>query len=83
MSGLKSSYEIALEKMNKMGMEESQPLTEEKKKRIAEIRREYDAKIAEKKILRADAPELPDEISFLEREREKKIKSLYATSKSE
>jgi methenyltetrahydromethanopterin cyclohydrolase len=73
MASLKSSYEIAMEKMNKMGIEESRPLTEEEKKRIAEIKSEYDAKIAEKKILLKDAPELPDEIRFLERERDKKI----------
>ena len=78
MSGIKSSYEIAMEKIKKMGIDDSQSLTEEEKTIVAEIRSEYDAKIAEKKILLKDAPELPEEIRFLERERDKKIESLKA-----
>jgi hypothetical protein len=76
MSEIKSSYDIAMEKMKNMGIDESQSLTEEQKNKIAGIRTTYDAKIAEKKILLKDAPELPDEIRFLERERDRKIQEL-------
>ena len=76
MSGIKSSYEIAMEKIKKMDIDDTRLLTEEEKNRVAEIRSEYEAKIAEKKILLKDTPELPDEIRFLERERDKKIESL-------
>ena len=79
MSGIKSSYEIAMEKIKKMGIDDSRSLTENEKNIVAEIRSEYDAKIAEKKILLKDAPELPDEIRFLERERDKKIETLKAS----
>lgn len=81
MSGLKSSYEIAMEKMTKMGLEEAQNLTEEQKAQIAEIRCMYTAKIAEKKILLKNEPELPAEISFLEREQERKIAEVYTQGK--
>ena len=78
MSGIKSSYEIAMEKIKSMGIDDTQSLSEEEKNSVAEIRKEYEAKIAEKRILLKDEPELPDEIRFLERERDKKIESLKA-----
>ncbi|MCP4715853.1 MAG: hypothetical protein GY868_12105 [Deltaproteobacteria bacterium] len=74
---LKSSYEIAMEKMEKMGIPDAAELSSQDKARIADIRSEYEAKIAEKKILLKDAPELPDELQFLDRERERKIKEIY------
>ncbi len=84
MSGIKSSYEAALEKMKKMGMEDSGPcLTDEQKQHVAEIRSEYEAKIAEKKILLANEPELPDEIRFLEQERDRKIDDFYKNVQDE
>lgn len=76
MSGLKSSYEIAMEKIKNMGIDNAQGLSEEQKKKINEIRNEYEAKIAEKKILLSDSPELSSEISFLKQECDKKIESL-------
>ncbi|MEI6126664.1 MAG: hypothetical protein WCQ99_08960, partial [Pseudomonadota bacterium] len=81
MSGLKSSYEIAMEKMTKMGLEDNQNLTDDQKAQIAEIRSMYTAKIAEKKILLKNEPQLPDEISFLEREQERKIEEVYTLSR--
>ncbi len=77
MSELKSSYEKALEKMEKMGMDDTKKLTEEQKKRVAEIKKNYEAKIAEKKILLSGSPELPDEIKTLERKRDDEIEKLY------
>ena len=76
MSGLKSSYEIAMEKIKNMDIDNAPGLSEEQKKKINEIRNEYKAKIAEKKILLCDAAELSPEISFLERECSKKIESI-------
>jgi len=76
---LKSAYEAALEKMKNMDMDEQRRLTDEQKARIADIRSIYDAKIAEKKILLQHEENLPAEIEFLERERERKIAEVYGT----
>ena len=51
MSELKSSYELALERIKGMGIDDSLSLTAEQKQRIAEIKRECEAKVAENKIL--------------------------------
>jgi len=80
MPGIKSSYEIAMAKMQQMGIEDAQNLTAEQKEKIAQIRAEYNAKIAERKILLKNTPELPGEIGFLERERERRIKAVYENS---
>jgi hypothetical protein len=74
---LKSAYEAALEKMKSMDIDDAQSLTGEQKDRIADIRKHYDAKIAEKRILLKNEENLPDEIAFLERERERKIAEVY------
>ena len=81
MSGLKSSYEIALEKMKEMEVEEVIKLTEEDKINISNIKNEYEAKIAEKKILLVNEPELNDELSFLVRNRDEKINAYYENIK--
>ena len=81
MSGLKSSYEIALEKMKEMEVDEVMKLTDEDKKNISNIKNEYEAKIAEKKILLAGQPELNDELSFLGRKRDEKINGYYKNIK--
>ena len=81
MSCLKSSYEIALEKMKEMEVDEVIKLTEEDKKNISNIKKEYEAKIAEKKILLAGQPELNDELSFLGRKRDEKINGYYKNIK--
>ncbi len=78
MTGIKSSYDIAMEKMKKMGIDDNEArLTADQKGRVAEIKKEYKAKIAEKEILLKGDPHLYDEIKFLEQERDKKIKSIY------
>ncbi len=77
MSSIKSSYEIALEKIKGMGIDKSVALTEEQKQRVAEIRREFEAKVAEKKILLQGSDELPDEIKKLEIRRDEKIEAVY------
>ena len=79
MAGIKSSYEIALEKINKMGIDDAQALTGDQRELVAEIRKKYDAKIAERKILLKNAPELPDEIRKLEQQRDEEIQEIYST----
>ena len=81
MAGLKSSYELALEKMKEMEVDDVVKLTEEDKKNILNIKIEYEAKIAEKKILLADQPELNEELSFLVRKRDEKINEYYENIK--
>ena len=73
---LKSAYEAALEKMKTMGIDDAQNLSDAQKDCIAEIRKLYDAKIAEKKILLKHEENLPAEIAFLERERDRKIEEV-------
>jgi hypothetical protein len=87
---LKSAYELAMERFQKKDAEagiERQPLTDEQKAEIADIRSRYQAKIAELEILhRGSAAGLPDpglrdeadanyrqERGRLERERDAKI----------
>ena len=52
---LKSAYELAMERLNRQdreaGVEPARPLTDEQKRRIAELRRETEAKLAEREIL--------------------------------
>jgi hypothetical protein len=50
----KSAYEIILERLKKKDREdgvEERPVTDEQKARIAELRRVYEAKLAEREIL--------------------------------
>lgn len=77
MSELKTSYELALERMKGMGIDDTRSLTEEQKQRIAQIKRECEAKVAENKILMQGAPELPEEIRRLEQRRDEKIEEIY------
>jgi len=77
MPGIKSSYEIAMEKIKQMGIQEPAALSHELKGSIERVRKEYDAKIAEKQIMLMGEENLAAEIQFLERERERKIKELY------
>ncbi|MFH0813137.1 MAG: hypothetical protein V2A69_09935 [Pseudomonadota bacterium] len=81
MSGeLKSTLDLVMEKLK--GVEKELPgLTEDQKKRIAEIKRKYEAKIAEAKILIKDKEKLPSEIVKLEEKREEQIKKVYQEPK--
>ena len=83
MSEMKSSFELAMERLRKKDADEgvtTQPLTDEQKAAIAEVRSIYDAKIAEQDILQQSAmknlaaadPAEVEEISRLfRRERER------------
>jgi hypothetical protein len=77
MSELKSSYEIALARIKGMGIEEGAALTKEQKESIAAIKREFEAKAAEKKILLDGAEELAEELRRLEMRRDEKIQAIY------
>ncbi len=49
---MKSAVELAMEKMGKLQSEEaSVSLTDEQRQRIGDLRKQYDAKIAEKEIM--------------------------------
>ena len=92
---LKSAYELAMERFQKKDAEAGivqQPLTDEQKAEIADIRRTYQAKIAELEILhRGDVRGIVDpaerataegnyvqERGRLERERDAKIEQARA-----
>lgn len=82
MGELKSAWEIALEKSKKMGGEEELVrLSSNQKSEIAEIRKVYEAKIAEVEILIQEPEKREKEIDRLRRERERKIESLYQKAK--
>ena len=58
MSEMKSSYELAMERLRKKDADEgvtAQPLTDQQKAEIAEVRSVYDAKLAEQDILQQSA----------------------------
>lgn len=76
---LKSTLDIVLGKL-KGGSTEAPQLSEAQKQRIAEIRRNYEAKIAESKILITDKEKLADEIVRLEEKREAEIQKVYKES---
>ena len=76
-SGLKSSLDVAMDRMKKIVGDDEPSLSEKQKTRIAEIRKEYAAKVAEKKILLEGSEELTVELKRLEEEKEGKIKAIY------
>ena len=56
--GPKSAYELAMERLRKKDREEGvveRPLTDDQKAEIAEVRKVYEAKVAEREILHRDA----------------------------
>jgi hypothetical protein len=71
---LKSAYELAMERLKakdrEEGVEDSGPLSKKQKERIAELRQEAQAKLAELEILHqknlAGTPRDPDEVQKLE-----------------
>jgi hypothetical protein len=58
MGELKSAYELAMERLKKKDAEEGVsyvPLTDEQKAQIAEVRRFYEAKLAQQEVLHQSA----------------------------
>jgi hypothetical protein len=77
---LKSTLDLVMEKLK--GVEKELPeLTQAQKERIAEIRRKYEAKIAETKIMQEDTEKLRLDISRLEEKRKEEIEKVYRESK--
>jgi hypothetical protein len=70
----KSAYELAMERLRRKDSEQGiveRPLTDEQRAAIAEARRAYEAKVAEREILHADAlrkAQSHDEIAKLAQE---------------
>lgn len=93
--GPKSAYELAMERLRRKDAEAGvveQPLTEVQKTAIADARKFYEAKVAEREILHRDAlhkarsheeiaqlnAELTQDRGRLERERDQKIADIRA-----
>jgi replicative superfamily II helicase len=82
MGELKSALEIALEKSKKMGGdEEIVRLSSNQKNEIAEIRKVYEAKIAEVEILIQEPEKREKEMERLKREIERKLETFYQKAK--
>jgi hypothetical protein len=54
-SGMKSAYELALERLEKQGVERPESLSPETQEKIAEVRRQAEARLAEMEILHRDS----------------------------
>jgi hypothetical protein len=78
---LKSALELAMEKTKKIGGEEIPSLTSEQKDEIAQIRKVYEAKMAEVEILIQDKEKKEIDLDRLRRERDRKIESVYQKAK--
>jgi hypothetical protein len=78
---LKSAWEIAMEKSQKMGGEDVPSLTSGQKSEIAEIRKVFEAKFAEVEILVQDREKKEIDLDRLRRERDRKIESVYQKAK--
>ena len=74
---LKSTLDVAMKKTDDMLGDGKVRLTDAQKEQIAEVRREYEAKVAEKKILLAGSEELTIELQKLTNEKEDKINEIY------
>jgi len=78
---LKSAWELAMEKTQKMGGEDIPSLTSEQKEEISQIRKVYEAKMAEVEILVQDKEKKDIDLDRLRRERDRKIESVYLKAK--
>lgn len=67
---LKSTLDLIMERL---GGEGQQTLTEEQKREISEVRKTYQAKMAEARIMLKGDENLPRELARLEREMEEKV----------
>jgi hypothetical protein len=81
MGELKSAWELAMEKTKNVGGEDALTLSADQKQEIAEIRKKFEAKIAEAEILLTDPEKKEKELDYLRRERDKKIEGIYQKAK--
>ncbi len=86
----KSAFELAMEKLRRQDADsgvEAKPLTDAQREAIAEVRKTYEARVAERKIMHQSeigrAPETPEQheelrrdLDRFERERDEKIKRI-------
>jgi hypothetical protein len=86
----KSALDLVMERLRKKDAEagvQEKPLTDEQREAIAEVRRTYDAKVAERKIMhQSQTAGLPDtaeageelrrDLDRFERERDEKVKRI-------
>ncbi len=77
MSGLKSAWELSMEKADKMNPESGKKLSDQQKRQIGDIRKEVQAQIADKDIalqhkLKTLSDRLPPERATVETEELKK-----------
>ena len=85
---LKSAVELAMERLREkdreQGADAPRTLTDEQKAAIAEIRRRYEAKIAETEILQADSRRKavaagdPEQLAKLDEEHRREVETLQA-----
>ena len=83
MSGLKSAWELSLERSNKLvpELKSQKKLTKKQKQKIAEVRNEYSAKIADLDVTSQDKIRKfsdgvpPEEIGTIKAELEKQFRS--------
>jgi hypothetical protein len=87
---MKSAIELAMEKLGKLqGADASTPLTDAKKQEISDLRKQYEAKIAEKEImLQAELRRLvqrhpPQEAAATARELQEKFQEAKKTLQQE
>jgi hypothetical protein len=80
-SELKSAWELAMEKTQKMGGDEIPSLSPDEKEEIAEIRKVYEAKFAEVEILVQDPEKKNLDLDRLRRERDRKVEAVYERAK--
>jgi hypothetical protein len=78
---LKSAWELAMEKAQKMGEDDLPSLSPDEKREIAEVRKVYEAKFAEVEILMQDQEKRELELDRLRRERDRKIERVYERAK--
>ncbi|HXO21618.1 MAG TPA: hypothetical protein VOA87_17035 [Thermoanaerobaculia bacterium] len=93
-AGMKSAYELALERMERQGIQRPESLSDEVREKVAEARRQAEAKLAEIEILHRDrlkgiydpAQRKEEEETYLlerrriEAERDKKVEKLRGSS---
>ena len=77
MAELKSAWELAMEKTKNVGGDDVVALNADQKQEIAEIRKKYEAKIAEAEIILTDPEKREKELDYLRRERDKRIAGVY------
>jgi predicted phage gp36 major capsid-like protein len=90
----KSALDLAMEKLRKQDADagiQAKPLTDQQREAIAEVRRTYEARVAERKIMhQSEAAGVPDlaaaneelrrDLDRFERERDEKIKRIRSES---